>query len=398
MNNTAIPATPSTGGDPELVGGWGNVVLVGGMSSFFTGWIVFLLSKKEGMNQRSFFMAETLDGVLDVCAFALTMAEGDLEFSNDEHKVIQWVLGATTALSAFAVFAELYVQRVDRERLQTHLKLLYCVHLSGEDVFQAVIYAYVGASQARAGAPVTAPVIACVQASAFTCFKVYELLWPEADAPVGNTIEVEMNNQVPEVPRQVPEVHRQDPEVHRQVPEVPRQVPEVHRQVPEVHRQVPDVHRQVPEVHRQPRLVVPARVRSSAPQPEPEPTWTPSQLHTIQCIEKETKKKWGDPALTSLTRLWIDNNQIADIAPLSALTSLTSLQLGGNQITDIAPLSSLTSLTILNLQSNQITDITPLSALTSLTSLGLRNNPGKFSNSDETVVLLKSRGCRVYFQ
>eukprot|EP01051_Picozoa_sp_SAG22_P004974 SAG22_NODE_283_length_13027_cov_25.568535_5_plen_248_part_00 len=169
--------------------------------------------------------------------------------------------------------------------------------------------------------------------------------------------------------------------------------------------------------------------------------------HTIQCVEKITKyvgwdpaKKWGDPALTSLTKLdlrnnyitdiaplsaltslttlYLHNNQIADLAPLSALTSLTDLYLRANQITDIAPLSSLTWLTKLDLHGNQITDLAPLSAMTSLTWLSLyknqitdiaplksltslrildlQNNPGKFSDSDETVVLLKSRGCKVF--
>eukprot|EP01051_Picozoa_sp_SAG22_P024297 SAG22_NODE_6672_length_824_cov_4.542069_2_plen_216_part_00 len=164
--------------------------------------------------------------------------------------------------------------------------------------------------------------------------------------------------------------------------------------------------------------------------------------HTIQCVEKRQRKKWGDPALTSLTWLSLNNNQITDLAPLSALTSLTALDLNGNQITDIAPLSALTSLTSLNLNNNQITDIAPLSALTSLNVLGLsenqitdlaplsaltsltslnleanqitdiaplsaltsltefcqldlNGNPGNFSDSDETVVLLKSRGCKV---
>eukprot|EP01051_Picozoa_sp_SAG22_P012295 SAG22_NODE_1263_length_4967_cov_5.836278_4_plen_111_part_00 len=54
------------------------------------------------------------------------------------------------------------------------------------------------------------------------------------------------------------------------------------------------------------------------------------------------------------------------------------------------------TLTYLSLYWNQITDIAPLSALTSLTRLYLRNNPGEFSDSDETVVLLKSRGCSVH--
>ena len=73
------------------------------------------------------------------------------------------------------------------------------------------------------------------------------------------------------------------------------------------------------------------------------------QPHTIQCVEKETEKKWGDPVLTALTRLSLYQNQIADIGPLQHLTALTEL----------------------NLQENQIAD------------------------TDPTVVLLKSRGCSV---
>eukprot|EP01051_Picozoa_sp_SAG22_P028805 SAG22_NODE_10351_length_539_cov_50.668182_1_plen_74_part_00 len=72
------------------------------------------------------------------------------------------------------------------------------------------------------------------------------------------------------------------------------------------------------------------------------------------------------------------------------------MELQNNQITDIAPLSAQTSLTYLDLRNNQITDIAPLSALTSLTDLDLSNNPWKFSNSDPIVILLKSRGCKVY--
>eukprot|EP01051_Picozoa_sp_SAG22_P010413 SAG22_NODE_937_length_6418_cov_124.858680_5_plen_379_part_00 len=98
------------------------------------------------------------------------------------------------------------------------------------------------------------------------------------------------------------------------------------------------------------------------------------EFHTIQCVEKQTGKKWGDPALTSLTRLGLAGNQIADIAPLAALTSLTHLYLHNNQIADIAPLAALTSLTHLYLHNNQITDIAPLSALTSLTDLYLGDN------------------------
>lgn len=57
------------------------------------------------------------------------------------------------------------------------------------------------------------------------------------------------------------------------------------------------------------------------------------------------------------------------------LTNFTDLFLWNNGITDITPLSSLTNLTSLGLAENQIKDITPLSSLTNLTSLGLSGNP-----------------------
>ena len=57
------------------------------------------------------------------------------------------------------------------------------------------------------------------------------------------------------------------------------------------------------------------------------------------------------------------------------LTKLTTLYLGENQISDIKPLSNLTNLTFLDLEGNQISDIKPLSNLTNLTSLDLAKNP-----------------------
>ena len=62
-----------------------------------------------------------------------------------------------------------------------------------------------------------------------------------------------------------------------------------------------------------------------------------AHLHTIHCIEKQTKKKWGDPALTALTELYLNQNQIADIGPLQHLTALTDLWLQENQIADTDP-------------------------------------------------------------
>jgi len=68
-----------------------------------------------------------------------------------------------------------------------------------------------------------------------------------------------------------------------------------------------------------------------------QPTWTPAQLHTIQCVEKKTEKKWGDPALTALTVLRLGENWITDVTPLQHLTALTVLGLALSQITAADP-------------------------------------------------------------
>jgi len=77
---------------------------------------------------------------------------------------------------------------------------------------------------------------------------------------------------------------------------------------------------------------------------------------------------------TSLTELWLRDNQISDISALAGLTSLASLGLEYNQIGDISPLGGLTNLTRLGLGHNQISDISPLEGMTNLTFLGLWSN------------------------
>ena len=78
--------------------------------------------------------------------------------------------------------------------------------------------------------------------------------------------------------------------------------------------------------------------------------------------------------LTNLKILWLNNNQISDISSLPNLTNLQSLLLSTNQISDISSLSNLTNLTKLYLSSNQIRDISSLSNLANLTTLNLHYN------------------------
>ena len=99
---------------------------------------------------------------------------------------------------------------------------------------------------------------------------------------------------------------------------------------------------------------------------------------TVEALLKVAKTRncsQANQTLTKLTTLYLGENQISDIKPLSNLTNLTFLDLEGNQISDIKPLSNLTKLTTLYLRENKISDIKPLSNLTNLTSLSLGGNP-----------------------
>ncbi len=76
---------------------------------------------------------------------------------------------------------------------------------------------------------------------------------------------------------------------------------------------------------------------------------------------------------TELEQLWLEANDIRDLAPLAGLRRLKMLGLSENNITDIAPLAGL-DLEELFLDQNSITDIEPLSEMRNLRSLGLMGN------------------------
>ncbi|MFN7286101.1 MAG: leucine-rich repeat protein [Dolichospermum sp.] len=99
---------------------------------------------------------------------------------------------------------------------------------------------------------------------------------------------------------------------------------------------------------------------------------------TVEALLKVAKTRncsQANQTLTKFTSLYLRENKISDIKPLSNLTNLTSLNLSENQISDIKPLSNLTNLTSLYLGGNQISDIKPLSNLTNLTYLYIWVNP-----------------------
>ena len=88
--------------------------------------------------------------------------------------------------------------------------------------------------------------------------------------------------------------------------------------------------------------------------------------------------------LTNLTILWLYGNQINDISAVAGLTNLNTLSMGSNRISDISAVAGLTNLTDLSLYDNQISDISAVAGLTNLTNLSL------FSNQIETMDLSSS--------
>ena len=72
--------------------------------------------------------------------------------------------------------------------------------------------------------------------------------------------------------------------------------------------------------------------------------------------------------LTSLTKLYLGDNQITEIKNLEKLTSLTKLSLSQNQITKIENLNSLRGLKKILLSANHIKKIDSLKNLTNLKS------------------------------
>ena len=78
--------------------------------------------------------------------------------------------------------------------------------------------------------------------------------------------------------------------------------------------------------------------------------------------------------LGHLTGIWCYSNQITSLEPLQYLTNLTAIFVGGNQITDLSPLAPLTQITHLECSSNQIADISPLEGLINLQWMSVSNN------------------------
>ena len=100
--------------------------------------------------------------------------------------------------------------------------------------------------------------------------------------------------------------------------------------------------------------------------------------------------------LPNLQELFLYDNQITDISPLSSLTNLTYLNISYNKIIDISPLSHLTNLTHLDITHNNISDISSLSHLIDLKALYLYDN-NQLIHTQVKKLRTQSPHCVIFF-
>jgi hypothetical protein len=155
-----------------LFGGVRLVLLVSAGIAAACGGFAYASSSTSTPTVTTFFTVESLDALLDVGGFALTWAEGDLEFSNDPDSLVRAALGLSVVLSVTLLIVELWCGRV---KVQAYLRLLTCVHLVVEDVFQVVVYALIAGTQASAGLGAWGSGFGCFQALLFSGQKLLSL-------------------------------------------------------------------------------------------------------------------------------------------------------------------------------------------------------------------------------
>ena len=97
-------------------------------------------------------------------------------------------------------------------------------------------------------------------------------------------------------------------------------------------------------------------------------------LRALDASSLDVRSLAGLDGASSLERLWLGGNRIADLGGVSNLVSLRWLDLSDNGLADVSMLSGLTGLTTLLLGGNRIEDVSPLSSLTGLTALSLPGN------------------------
>lgn len=104
-----------------------------------------------------------------------------------------------------------------------------------------------------------------------------------------------------------------------------------------------------------------------------------SALSALEGLYELSANSCGITDISTLTNegmnyLYLNDNQIADIAALNKFTSLSKLEMDNNLVSDLSPLSAATELTWLQINDNRITSLTPLAAMDELRYLYVNHN------------------------
>jgi len=110
--------------------------------------------------------------------------------------------------------------------------------------------------------------------------------------------------------------------------------------------------------------------------------------------------------MTALASLYVDGNEIVDVAPLAKVTRINVLDLRNNQIKDVAPVAKQTDLRMLLLDMNKVEDLATLVTAAKADSDGdrrwapylrlyLKGNPLSEKAKKEQLPKLKEIGVRV---
>jgi len=98
-------------------------------------------------------------------------------------------------------------------------------------------------------------------------------------------------------------------------------------------------------------------------------------LKVLRANDRGISDLTGLETASRLRDLYLNNNVITDLSPLSGLKKLYWLELNHNEIlSDLSPLSSLPNLNILNIEHNAIPDLSPLTELTTLHHIRMHHN------------------------
>ena len=103
---------------------------------------------------------------------------------------------------------------------------------------------------------------------------------------------------------------------------------------------------------------------------------------------------------TNLTHLFLWNNSISDLTPLSDLTNLQFLDLQGNSVSDLSPVMGLTNLIFLGLRDNSVSELSTLVANTGFgeeSGVNVKGNRLNYPSIYTHIPTLRRRGVEVKF-